>query len=124
MSGKSQEKVKNFHPRLNPVLWTSRSHHDSSCGYRAGSQPDNVVHANVAVASYNEDDDGVFWYSITFNQTPTMGTIIHECSHIVDYIFETHGVPGGIESTEIRAYMLSLMVLDVCEIFKIPADAV
>lgn len=78
----------------------------------------------VAVASYNQDDDGAFWYSITFNETPTMGTIIHECSHMVDFMFETHGVPGGIESTEIRAYMLALMVLDVCEIFQKPVDAV
>ena len=79
----------------------------------------NTIHAAVAVASYNEDEDGCFWYSITFQSEPDIGTIIHECSHMVDFMFETHGVPGGIESTEIRAYMLSLLVLDVCEILNV-----
>jgi hypothetical protein len=79
----------------------------------------NIVHAAVAVASYNQDDDGEFWYSITFQSEPNIGTIIHECSHMVDFMFEIHGVPGGIESTEIRAYMLSLLVLDVCEILNV-----
>ena len=94
--------------------------------YKKVLKLDNIIPAEVtiAVASYNQDDEGAFWYSITFNQTPNIGTIIHECSHMVDFMFETHGVPGGIESTEIRAYMLQLMIFDVCEIFKIPTDAV
>lgn len=30
----------------------------------------------------------------------------HECSHIVDFIFNFLGIPPGIESTEIRSYLL------------------
>ena len=72
-----------------------------------------------ACASYDRIGNGPWWFSICIPEHCNIGTIIHECSHMVDFMFETHGVPGGIESTEIRAYMLSLLVLDVCEILNV-----
>ncbi len=77
-----------------------------------------------AVASYDQDDNGIYWYALCIPDDCNLGTVVHECSHMIDFMFETHGVPGGIESTEIRAYMLGVLFMDVCEILKRPIDAV
>lgn len=76
----------------------------------------------AAVASYDQDDDGQYWYAMCIPEKCNMGTIVHECSHMVDFMCETHGVPIDIENTEIRAYMLGVMFLDVCEVLKRPVD--
>ena len=53
-----------------------------------------------------------------------LGTVVHECSHMIDFMFEVHGVPGGVESTEIRAYMLTQLLMDVALILQRPIDAI
>lgn len=60
-----------------------------------------------AMASEHQDDAGITWWSLFLPDDVQAPTIVHECSHIVDFMMETHGVPMGVENTEIRAYMLA-----------------
>mgnify|MGYP000155974381 CR=1 FL=1 len=77
----------------------------------------------AALASTHRGSNGKYWYSIIVPEDGNLGTIVHECSHMVDYICDDSGVPINMENTEIRAYMLGVLFLDVCEILRRPVDA-
>lgn len=58
--------------------------------------------------------DGLIYWSMWLPKTATLSTIVHECSHVVDFMMDAHGVPISLENTEIRAYMLGALFQDVC----------
>ena len=60
-----------------------------------------------AMASEHEDSTGAPWWSMYLPDDTSVPTIVHECSHIVDFLMDAHGVPVNVENTEIRAYMLA-----------------
>lgn len=74
-------------------------------------------------AHENEDAKGVVWWSMYIPKKANLPTIVHECSHIVDFMMDTHGVPINMENTEIRAYMLGYLFQDVCEALGRSLDA-
>ncbi len=61
-----------------------------------------------------KDDSGVNWYNLILPESVKPKTIVHECSHAIDFIMDDVGVPIGIENTEIRAYLLGDLYEDVC----------
>lgn len=71
--------------------------------------------ASYGMASQHQDDSGVSWHSMHLPEDAGIGTVVHECSHIVDYLMDAHGVPISIDNTEIRAYMLEALFMDVME---------
>lgn len=73
--------------------------------------------ASYGCAFCEQDDNGVTWFGIVLEDDANLSTLVHECSHMVDFIFETHGVPHGAENTEVRAYTLAELVGDVCDAF-------
>lgn len=75
--------------------------------HRFGDRPAN------AMASEHQDDSGANWWSLFLPDDVQAPTVVHECSHIVDFMMETHGVPMGVENTEIRAYMLAALFEEV-----------
>lgn len=60
------------------------------------------------------DADGCKWWSMCLPKGVSLGTVVHECSHIVDFLMSAHGVPLTVENTEIRAYLLGVLFMDVC----------
>jgi len=45
----------------------------------------------------------VVWVESLDQGLDDYGTLAHEVTHLVDRIFETHNIPAGLESTELRA---------------------
>ncbi|WP_065321770.1 hypothetical protein [Tritonibacter mobilis] len=72
-----------------------------------------------AMASEQVDEDGCRWWSLYLPEETTLGTVVHECSHMVDFLMEAHGVPLSVANTEIRAYLLGVLFMDVCHELKI-----
>lgn len=70
------------------------------------------------MASKHADKEGVHWFSLYLPKAAAAGTIVHECSHVVDFVLDHHGVPLNAENTEIRAYMLERLFEDVAEHFR------
>lgn len=52
-----------------------------------------------------KDSKGCSVFAMMIDPDSDFMTWAHEISHIVDMIFSTVGIPGGIENTETRAYM-------------------
>lgn len=67
------------------------------------------VAAGVAGWSKHEvTNESLFW--VVFPKKPDICLIVHECSHVVDYIFDYTGIPISVENTESRAYMMGFLV--------------
>ena len=65
-----------------------------------------TVEAGLGGAGYADHPDGsaIFW--IVFKTPePNAGTIVHECIHAVDYLFEFVGAPVSVENSECRCYL-------------------
>lgn len=46
----------------------------------------------AALASTHRGSNGKYWYSIIIPEAGNLGTVVHECSHMVDYICDDSGV--------------------------------
>lgn len=44
-----------------------------------------------------------------------INTIVHECVHAVDFMFESVGIPCDFENTEVRAYHMGYLVEKVLQ---------
>lgn len=55
-------------------------------------------------------EDGYMSLAMVITSRARSGTIPHECSHLVDFVFDHVGIPGGVESTEIRAYLSTYLI--------------
>lgn len=73
--------------------------------------------ASLGCAAYELDNDGVAWFGLSIEKDANLATLVHECSHVVDFVFEVHGVPCTFGNTEVRAYTLAELVGDTCEVF-------
>ena len=51
--------------------------------------------------------NGFEFYTMFLPVDVTAKTVVHECSHIVDFVLDSSGVPLIAENTEIRAYALA-----------------
>ncbi len=51
--------------------------------------------------------NGVKWFYIFISPDAHKYTMIHECSHLVDYVMDSCGVPIDVHNTEVRAYLLA-----------------
>lgn len=69
----------------------------------------------------NEKTGEVF-FAICMFENGDFITLIHECSHMVDFMHEYAGVPCMYENTELRAYQVSRLVKDVALLlgFELP----
>ncbi|GAA6162583.1 hypothetical protein NBRC116590_02870 [Pelagimonas sp. KU-00592-HH] len=70
-----------------------------------------------AMASELTDEKNTHWWAVYLPEEVDLSTIVHECSHLADMVMESHGVPLGWESTEVRAYVLQRMfeqAADLC----------
>lgn len=76
--------------------------------------------ASYGLAVRDHDAAGVAWFAMALREDATMQTLVHECSHMVDFIHDEHGVPVGAENTEIRAYQLGALVADMAELYGFP----
>lgn len=65
-------------------------------------------HPKAAVSSAHMDvaDDGTVRLSMVIKPKASRSTWAHECSHVADFIMEHVGIPLGLESTELRAYLV------------------
>lgn len=77
--------------------------------------------ASYGCAVWTTDDEGTKWFAISLEDKANFWTLLHECSHMVDFIFEVFGVPCGPENTEVRAYTLTELVGDVANEFGFEA---
>lgn len=74
--------------------------------YKKLGTPKPDVDRNInGCAGWESDKNGVRYWFLYVAPDSRNGTVIHECSHLVDFIFEKCGVPPGTESTEVRAYL-------------------
>ena len=62
--------------------------------------------------------NGAMYFSMHLPKDAPLSQIVHECSHMVDFLFDHHGVGLDVGHTEIRAYMLQRMFEDVTEIME------
>lgn len=65
---------------------------------------------HYGLVSCTYSDDGHMALAMVITPGAKNNTVTHECSHLVDFIFEHVGIPGGIESTELRAYLSSFLI--------------
>ncbi len=57
---------------------------------------------------------------VLFCSELSIRTIIHECTHIIDYIFRDVGIPISEENGETRAYMVEFMCMKIFDIIGMP----
>lgn len=76
-------------------------------GFPAESFNDGAFYG---LACFNTDGNGNTIYSMIIASHAREDTISHECSHITDFLFDDFGIPPGMESTEIRAYLTSYLI--------------
>jgi len=76
----------------------------------------NISGAQAFACWNTHNATGEGWFAICVPDDCNLGTVVHECSHMVDFMCEAHDVPINAENTEIRAYMLGVLFMDVCEI--------
>jgi hypothetical protein len=76
--------------------------------------------ACFGVCSKTPDENGVCYFAITITDDANLGTLAHECSHLVDFLCDEFGVPLDVENTEIRAYMIQSIILDAAHHFGFP----
>lgn len=72
------------------------------------AEPCDRGHYGLVSCCY--DDAGFYSLAMVITPGATGSTIPHECSHLVDFIFDHVGIPGGIESTELRAYLTGYLI--------------
>jgi len=60
----------------------------------------------LASAHMDYTSDGAIRLSMVIKPGATRSTWAHECSHIADFAMEYLGIPPGVESTEVRAYLV------------------
>lgn len=61
--------------------------------------------------------DGRSIHGVLFPNMPQPQVIAHECSHLVDMISEKIGMPGTMDTTEPRAYLMQFLfdrILEAC----------
>jgi hypothetical protein len=76
-----------------------------------------IPEASYGAAVIHEEPDGKAWWGMILNSDCDDCTIVHECSHIVDFIFDQQNLPTGVENTELRAYMIGNLFDSVKENF-------
>ncbi len=64
------------------------------------------------------DDDDVAWYNMVLPEGIPVKTIVHECSHAIDFIMDDVGVPINVDNTEIRAYLLAELFSDAMKVVE------
>lgn len=64
-----------------------------------------------------EEPERGIYFGLMFKPDVTIQTIVHECSHLVDAIFEQCGVDPRWSNTETRAYTMGRLVDDVKSVF-------
>ncbi|WP_120636033.1 hypothetical protein [Ruegeria sp. EL01] len=74
--------------------------------------------ATFGTAGRCYDKNGVARYALFIPSTANLGLIVHECSHIVDFVMHECGVPISLKNTEVRAYMLATLFCDVCHVLN------
>ena len=73
---------------------------------KRGFNPIPCDRSHYGLVSMEESDEGQVMIALVITPYGDYGTIVHEASHIVDFIFEHLGILPGSESTETRAYVL------------------
>lgn len=73
--------------------------------------------AAYGMAVRDHDKSGVALFAMALRPDARIETLVHECSHMVDFIHDECGVPVELENTEIRAYQLGALVADAAEVF-------
>ena len=73
--------------------------------------------ASYGCAFYDKDENGVVWFGLSIEDDANLTTLVHECSHGVDFVFDAFGVPCGTENTEVRAYTMAELIGDVADVF-------
>lgn len=66
----------------------------------------------VAGAGYAEnkiDGAGLFWMVFPGGE-PSVGTMVHEAIHVVDYLCDYAGIPISEEASEVRCYLTTWLV--------------
>lgn len=72
-----------------------------------------------AMACSISGKDGAMYFSMYLPEDAPLSQIVHECSHMVDFLFKHHGVGLDVCHTEIRAYMLQRMFEDVTKMMNV-----
>ena len=60
---------------------------------------------------------GQTFFAMYIAKNADIGTVVHECQHVMDAVHEQAGLPITYENTELRAYQMGQLVRDVCGIF-------
>lgn len=59
----------------------------------------------------------ITFFALFLRPDADFATLVHECSHAVDFVLETVGFSAFEIHTELRAYQLGQMVRETAEIF-------
>ena len=60
--------------------------------------------------------DGCPWFALVIPKGIPLATVAHECSHMVDFIFDKFELQTDVSNTELRAYMLEYIINEVMEV--------
>jgi hypothetical protein len=74
--------------------------------------------AALASAHLDHTDSGSLRLAMVIKPHARKSTWAHECVHIADFVMNHHGVPTGVENTEIRAYMVGHLFSGLQDIFS------
>lgn len=87
--------------------------------YDLSDLPDKGFDAMVVYREH--PNTGVSYQCLVLPEDAALDIIVHECSHLVDDILHTRGVPLSADNTEVRAYLLQYIFLSVCNVVGLDA---
>lgn len=74
------------------------------------------------LAGWLENDAGVRFYYLYLSDEANLATLVHECTHVMDFIHESVGVPSTYDNLELRGYQIGQIVHDAARIFGFPME--
>lgn len=74
--------------------------------------------AGYAVGS---DTGALIFWVILNERKPSIGLVVHEAIHCVDYLLEAVGIPVDVKTAEVRCYMVEWLTNEIIKRMRIKA---
>ena len=81
--------------------------------YAVDELTDEEVENVVGFTMVSETKRGAGLFMMLLPAKQDLSTLVHESSHVTDYLLEHHCIPVGIENTEQRAYTVEYFFREI-----------
>ena len=63
------------------------------------------------------EDTGQNWFAVLLRDDADFGTLVHEISHVMDFVHECVGLPMTYQNTELRGYQMAQLVRCAADVY-------